>query len=1035
MYGPSSPSSSVRRLLSSAGLLALIALFLLPIFQTGNLSVAVGSPVSHPNKELFAPAIARTPPTGKGLGRALNLGSNPPAVNWDEQLGLTISQDSASLAYNVTAVEQTDSYGYGPGYLLNGLTDKGDWYQVGVSFDWPLDGGGYANGFAFLFEVFNSTGSSVFPSGGGGGLANYTGTINPGDQILLSLNFSNGLVIMSSRDWGTGARASANYTSYGSAVFIGLQTPTNQKGYFSGLMTEDYHVQPYVGTEASVEYINPYVGLDAASMWIDEYNPITNQTLFSGANPDLPYSNPNQLLYYSLNGTSEASNAYEFITGSNVLVGITISFSIVGGGSTFLAPKLTYTTNSAIQTATLTTAPKLYFMDQGTTWAVTDPLNGSTSSERWISSVSGGNVSTSQTFVLTFTHQFLVSFGTTPSNSGTVTPITTAWYQAGTNVPLNATAKSPFLFSNWFSNDTNIQFASFTSATTTAAIEGSGGITAKFSTVALSLSSYSEELTQGTSVSNIATIIGQNQSVSLTISGLPNGASVNWASSHVLDKPAGVPDNFTILTAYATPSGSYNVTVIASTANGTNSVVFLLTIGKADALTVSYNVNDGSGSSSPMIKYVYNGTITQATLSSAPSVIYVDNGSAWQISSALNGTTTQRWVTKSPTQGMAAGPATINVVYYHQYLVGFIMSSSNASGVAPSVSFTAVGATSSVLANGSMVWADSGSLYNYSRSIQVSSVERWEISPGNQSGLVTGTTSMFSASYLEQFLVNASYRIVGSSVPPRTFAPMLTVTGSNSSVAVFALNGNISRYWLDVGSEWLSVGNFSVSSSERLIGSGTSGTVDSASPISPSYALQYLVSVRSNIANAGSIQGKQGWYPANSSVSISANANQGWRFEMWSGLGGTSNQSSTNIQVTGPVNETAIFYAELQISPSSNGHVSYSFGSNSGTASAGSTTTLYVQPGTNVSLSAASDSFLYSTGSWSGQNSSSSSADQLDLSVTGPTSIEVSFALNTVVIALIAAIAVGAGGSVVFLLVRRGGGRDFGDGASHSWKW
>jgi hypothetical protein len=37
----------------------------------------------------------------------------------------------------VTAVAQTDaSSGYGPAYLLNGLTDKGYWYQVGLAWNW-----------------------------------------------------------------------------------------------------------------------------------------------------------------------------------------------------------------------------------------------------------------------------------------------------------------------------------------------------------------------------------------------------------------------------------------------------------------------------------------------------------------------------------------------------------------------------------------------------------------------------------------------------------------------------------------------------------------------------------------------------------------------------------------------------------------------------------------------------------------------------------------------------------------------------------
>src|SRR5208283_1988338 len=65
-------------------------------------------------------------------------GHGPPIQsNYDEQIGLTFTQNLTTLAYNVTAVEQTDpTLGTGAAYLLNGLTNAGYWYQVGVSWDW-----------------------------------------------------------------------------------------------------------------------------------------------------------------------------------------------------------------------------------------------------------------------------------------------------------------------------------------------------------------------------------------------------------------------------------------------------------------------------------------------------------------------------------------------------------------------------------------------------------------------------------------------------------------------------------------------------------------------------------------------------------------------------------------------------------------------------------------------------------------------------------------------------------------------------------
>src|SRR5208283_2481493 len=167
----------------------------------------------------LAPAHAQTsqasafkfpPPTGLAIRAGPSPAASIPPAVYDEQLGITFAQSFSSMAYNVTAVGQSDSNGYGPAYLLNGLTNAGYWYQVGVSFDWPNLGGGYAAGFAFNYEVFNSRGDSVFPSQGGG-LANFSGSVSSGDNIALRLFFSGGNITMSAKDVTSGATASTSY--------------------------------------------------------------------------------------------------------------------------------------------------------------------------------------------------------------------------------------------------------------------------------------------------------------------------------------------------------------------------------------------------------------------------------------------------------------------------------------------------------------------------------------------------------------------------------------------------------------------------------------------------------------------------------------------------------------------------------------------------------------------------------------------------------------------------------------------------------
>ena len=234
---------------------------------------------------------------------------------YDEQLGLTLTRNSTSLSYNVTAVEQTDSESdTGPAYLLNGLSSNGSWYQVGLSWNWVP---GY--GFGMVYEVFNQTGSSIFPSNGGGGLASFSGIVNEGDPVLLKLNFSGGNVIMAAVDLLTGARASEFYGAEGSTYFVGSSSaPANPQGFFTGLMTEWYHGSPYFGSGAQVVY-SQSVALASGWMWMDEFVVSNSSPVFfacaNSCSSPILYSNPTQLQTLSYSAVTESSDAFDFVTG------------------------------------------------------------------------------------------------------------------------------------------------------------------------------------------------------------------------------------------------------------------------------------------------------------------------------------------------------------------------------------------------------------------------------------------------------------------------------------------------------------------------------------------------------------------------------------------------------------------------------------------------------------------------------------------------------------------------------------------------
>ncbi|MGC8558505.1 MAG: hypothetical protein ACP5NC_05890, partial [Nitrososphaeria archaeon] len=193
---------------------------------------AVHPPLTHGAVFLYPRGLSLSYLTSGALPKSLQ-----PVANYDEQLGETFTSNFSSLAVNVTAVEQADTYGYGPAYLLNGLSSTGYWYQVGLSYNWPnSEGGGYNAGFNMVYEVYSPNGNSIFPQGGGG-LMSFSGPVYPGNTVLLSLSFSGGNVVMEAVDIETGASAEVSYSAEGAAYFQGLSEPSNSKGFFTGLMT------------------------------------------------------------------------------------------------------------------------------------------------------------------------------------------------------------------------------------------------------------------------------------------------------------------------------------------------------------------------------------------------------------------------------------------------------------------------------------------------------------------------------------------------------------------------------------------------------------------------------------------------------------------------------------------------------------------------------------------------------------------------------------------------------------------------------
>lgn len=253
----------------------------------------------------------------------LSSAPNTSVSPYDEQVGVTFTQDYSMLAFNVSAVDYTDN-NIGPGYFVNGLTDQGYWYQVGLSFNWPMTNGAVNPGFNMNYEVFSPGPRSIYPTDNGGGLWPFNGTVNTGDSVLLSLSFSQGSVVMNAIDWQTRSVSQQSYLAYANnQVFVGLASAPAQSGFFSGLMTEQYHYTPFYGSGTPVTYSVSGSQLSSVWMWMDEWD--TNTNTISGrvfaANTTSPVLLEGSIgTYFTSNGTAEIATAHSLVTGLTPVV-------------------------------------------------------------------------------------------------------------------------------------------------------------------------------------------------------------------------------------------------------------------------------------------------------------------------------------------------------------------------------------------------------------------------------------------------------------------------------------------------------------------------------------------------------------------------------------------------------------------------------------------------------------------------------------------------------------------------------------------
>ena len=811
----------------------------------------------RPNERPFGSGQEAPTPPGIPLATA----SDP---SYDEQLGMTFTQDFYSMAYNVTAVEQTDpSSGTGPAYLLNGLSDEGYWYQVGLTWNWN-PGHTPGTGFDFVYEVFNSTGFSVFPTNGKGGLLVFTGQVNQGDTVLLNLYFSATYgVVMHAEDENTGAYASETYSAEGATSFLGNSSSvTNSNGFFTGLMTEWYHPDAYLSNEQEANYSSSFA-LSSAWMWIDEFEcsgtSCSNITDLFSASTSSPvsFADPTQLQEFFTHGATEFSDAYEFITGAVSQVVMTLSYSVRGGGTGYSPPVLTYVTNGVTTNAPLGTTPSTFYVDPGSGWYVDETLGGPPWNERWQTDQNAsGTVESSEKIVFVYYHQYLQTLSYSVSDSSAPTAPTFEADQFGSPVDQPLFAWPVYL---WFDSGTQWSVTNPMAGAIgerwqiNATLQAdSGTISSPQTTNFVYYHQFQVTFTVSPAGEGTTSPMGLDQwevagPLSISATHNPGYAFTSWNSN-------------TDAIELANPYSAKTKATISGV--GTITANFVVKVIVSEQVSIAM-----SPEGSPPVAVAISGcdaNITSIPADSNPHTFAADaqcpltftapaknESQVWEFS--ISGTGSRSW--RYTTVKMGTDVRTNTLYTMIRLMAGYAVIGGGPGYSAPILSFKALGlprvynmTTVSV-----EIDIDEGSSWNLTNPLLGSaSSERWQAASDQVSGVAAPWDYSISAVYFYQALDILSYSVVGGGSPA---APTFTadqfgiLVGHNLTASPFG-------YWFDTGTPWTITNQLSPSnSSQRWQTREISGEIRSTGPATTTdfvYYHQFLVTLSYAVIAGGS---------------------------------------------------------------------------------------------------------------------------------------------------------------------------------------
>ncbi len=468
------------------------------------------------------------------------------------------------------------------------------------------------------------------------------------------------------------------------------------------------------------------------------------------------------------------------------------------------------------------------------------------------------------------------------------------------------------------------------------------------------------------------------------------------------------------------PSNSSIVWLVGEMGTPAGWSTHVLAVSVKAELSLSYRLAyAGTGYMAPIVSYIHGGVSAQSSLSTTPTTILADPGTAWSVGSELGGSSVPRgeiWIVNGsvgapPTSGIANASIAQTFDFFHQYAMsfGFRVVGGGGYGIAPQLTGTVFGLTAFITTPESL-FLDAATPYAYPSDLSGStSTERWHALSA-AAGNVTAAMDL-NVTYYHQVVVRFLYTVLGESAP----APPEVHYAYLGSAAATALNATV---WADAQAGYAYDAALAGATAGVRWGAGANGTGTVTAPgtVLAVYRQQFHLGVVSDPASLASAVAGAGWYNAGAPATLTATPPTGWQFGSWSG-DASGAASSVTVSVLRPMNVTATFDAGLTIAAGTGGFVAYAYGPVTGTVAAGSSVTIYVPVGTTVTLTASGAAWTQAFQGWSGAASGNQATTTIQVS--GPGTVSGSFALSVLSIAALSLLVILLIAAVVALAIVR----------------